>query len=406
MKKRERGTGSLWLRGGIWWAAYYFRGRQMRVSTGETDPKKAEKFLRRKLGAISNGIQEDSRSLRYETLRDAYLEDYAVNGKKSLRRDREGNAYLESVKRLDPFFAGCRVVEINSDLLRQFQREMQTAGYANGSINRSLAALRKMFTLAHRDGRVHNLPFFPMLPESKPRQGTLPQQKYAELLAGLPGYLRIVVAIGYATGMRLGEVLGLLWENIVWMDRVIRLEDSKNGEAREIPFSGELETMLREQYTRRQDGCDRVCFRIDALGHARHIGDFRKVWRRVCVKIGLGKWEPVTDKVGNAVYDPRRGDRLRSTPKPKRIYNGLIFHDLRRSFISAGEHAGAPRHEVMMISGHKTESVYKRYAISNREQRRSALAQIDEYRSKHSGESRTQNEHNSGVSDGEQSVVN
>jgi integrase len=83
--------------------------------------------------------------------------------------------------------------------------------------------------------------------------------------------------IGYNTGMRLGEILGLRWKNIIWMDRVIRLEDSKNGEAPEIPFAGELETMLREQHARRQEGCDRVCFRIDRVGHARAIGNFRKV---------------------------------------------------------------------------------------------------------------------------------
>ena len=61
-------------------------------------------------------------------------------------------------------------------------------------------------------------------------------------------------------------------------------------------------------------------------------------------------------------------------------YVGLIFHDLRRTFITDAEHSGAPRREVMKISGHKTESVYKRYAIENRERRRAALAHIDEYR--------------------------
>jgi integrase len=376
--KRERGSGRLFLRGSTWWCQYYSHGSQIRVSTGQIDEKKAARFLQKKIGAIANGIQEDSRSLRYETIRDAYLDDYAVNGKKSLRHDCEGRAYLESVKRLDPFFAGCRAVDISSDLMRQFQRELQAEGYANGSINRSLASLRKMFTLAQRDGRLHNLPYFPMLPESKPRQGTLPQEKYVELLSELPGYLRPVTMIGYGGGMRLGEILNLRWKNIVWMDRIIRIEDSKNGEAREIPFSGELEAMLREQYARRQPGCDRVCFRIDQRGHTRPIGDFRKVWRRVCVKIGLAKWEAGTDKNGNAVYDPPR--YAHSLPKQKMVYTGLVFHDLRRSFITAAEHAGAPRHEVMQISGHKTESVYKRYAIANREQRRAALETIEQFR--------------------------
>jgi len=134
---------------------------------------------------VANGIVQDSRSLRYEDIRDAYMDDYVTNGKKSLRRDRQGVAYLESVRRLDDFFAGYRAVEIDADLMRRYQREQQNSELSNASINRAVSSLRKMFTLAQRDGRIRNLPFFPMLPESRPRQGTLPHDKYAALLAAL-----------------------------------------------------------------------------------------------------------------------------------------------------------------------------------------------------------------------------
>ena len=63
------------------------------------------------------------------------------------------------------------------------------------------------------------------------------------------------------------------------------------------------------------------------------------------------------------------------------VYTGLLFHDLRRTFVTDAKNAGAPRHEVMKVTGHRTESVYRRYAIENRECRRVALDQIDAYRS-------------------------
>ena len=331
---------------------------------------------------MANGIVQDSRSLRYEDIRDAYMDDYVTNGKKSLRRDRQGVAYLESVRRLDDFFAGYRAVEIDADLMRKYQREQQNSELSNASINRAISSLRKMFTLAQRDGRIRNLPFFPMLPESRPRQGTLPHDKYAALLAALPDYIRPVVAIAYATGMRRSEILGLRWSNIKWMDSIIRIEDSKNGDRREIPFGGQLETLLKGQFANWQEGCDFVCYRVNRLGHAQRVGNFRKVWSRVCVKLGLGKMEPVVDKAGNPVFEPQRYKHSR--PRPKLRYSGLLLHDLRRTFVSDAEHSGAPR--FMQMTGHRTESTYQRYAISDRENRRAALDQIAAYRAQKFGD--------------------
>lgn len=385
-QKRERGEGRIFRRkhSQFLWLQYYRNGAQIRESSGTDDEKKARGILRKKIGAVANGIAQDSRSLRYENLRDAFMDDYVTNAKKSLRHDKEGKPYLESVRRLDDFFAGYRAVDIDTDLMRKYQREQQSSGLSNGSINRAIAGLRKMFTLAQRDGRIRNLPFFPMLPESKPRQGTLPHHRYAELLAALPDYIRPVVAIAFATGMRRGEILGLRWSNIQWMDSIIRIEDSKNGDPREIPFGAEIAAVLKGQFTNRQEGCDFVCYRVNRLGHAQRIGNFRKVWSRVCVKLGLGQMEPVVDAAGNPVFEPPRDED--SKPRPKTRYSGLLLHDLRRTFVSDAEHSGAPRHEVMKMSGHRTESVYRRYAIADRENRRAALDQIAAYRAQKFGD--------------------
>jgi integrase len=384
--RREWGTGRIFKRKGskFLWLQYYVSGQQIRVSAKTDSEKKARALLRKKVGAVANGIVQDSRSLKYEDLRTSYMDDYVTNKKKSLRHDRKGVAYLESVRRLDSFFEKFRAVDINTDLMRRYQREQQAAGLSDSSINRALASLRKMFTLAQRENKIKNLPFFPMLTESKPRQGTLPHDKYAVLLATLPDYIRPVVVIAFATGMRRGEILGLRWSNIRWMDRIIRIEDSKNGDAREIPFTGELETVLKAQYAKRQKGCDFVCYRMNRLGHAQQVGNFRKVWSRVCTKLGLAKMEPVMDAAGNPVLLPKRYKH--SKPKPKLRYSGLLLHDLRRTFVSDAEYSGAPRHEVMKISGHRSEAVYKRYAISDRVNRRAALDQIAAYRAQKFGD--------------------
>ena len=64
--KRERGTGRIFQRGSTWWIQYYAHGQQIRVSAETDDPKKAAKFLRRKIGEVEAGVHRDTRRITYE----------------------------------------------------------------------------------------------------------------------------------------------------------------------------------------------------------------------------------------------------------------------------------------------------------------------------------------------------
>ena len=92
------------------------------------------------------------------------------------------------------------------------------------------------------------------------------------------------------------------------------------------------------------------------------------------------------DASGEPVMEKPR--HIGSKPLPKLEYRGLIFHDLRRTCVTDEEHAGHLGTRLMKVTGHKTESVYKRYAIETREQRRAAVAQFDSYRAKQFGDDR------------------
>src|SRR6266404_3477715 len=181
------------------WIEYYSRGRQIRESSHSDKEAVAERLLRRRLGEVAAGVLPPPRTerVRYEDLRNALLADYQANGRKWLRTGKDGKPYIPGVSTLDDVFAGFRAVDISTDRLREFVRKQQDSGSANGTINRSLALLRRMFTLAVQDGKIKDVPFFPMLKEASPRKGFLEYGQFQKLRAELPEYLRPVFTMGY-----------------------------------------------------------------------------------------------------------------------------------------------------------------------------------------------------------------
>jgi integrase len=56
---------------------------------------------------------------------------------------------------------------------------------------------------------------------------------------------------------------------------------------------------------------------------------------------------------------------------------GRLIHDMRRSAVRTFKRAGVPRSVAMSIVGHKTESIYRRYAIVDEAMQREAAAWLD-----------------------------
>ena len=56
---------------------------------------------------------------------------------------------------------------------------------------------------------------------------------------------------------------------------------------------------------------------------------------------------------------------------------GRILHDFRRTAVRNLERAGVPRSVAMKLTGHKTESVYRRYAIADDRDLRVAVERLD-----------------------------
>ena len=292
------------------------------------------------------------------------------------------SATLATVERLDKFFPGLSVREITTTTMKNFAALLQSKGLSNGSINRSLSALRRMFYLAKEEERLRYIPHFPMLEESAPRKGFFERVEYERLYAALPDYLRPVVAIAYHTGMRRAEITSLLWEQVDLLNRAIRLNagETKNGEARNVPITAELHHVLAQLHAGSVGPL--VCFRRTKTGKVLPVGDFRKIWYARCVKLGLGEMK---EEAG------------------KPVYHGKLLHDLRRTGVRNLVRAGVPEKIAMGITGHKTRSVFDRYNIVSERDLAEAGRKLDAYNLEKNGPSLVQVEPKAGSVD---SVVN
>ena len=238
--------GSAYKRGRIWWVKYYRDGKPYRESTDSTRKKDSERLLKKREGAIVEGTFTGLRPEKTTLgeLAQDLLNDYSINGKKA-----EGMVKYYVERLLEHFGRKSRVGHITTDLIRAYvaKRKQQPSSTgrppANASINRELAALKRMLHLGRQAGKVVSVPHIPMLVENNVRKGFYTHHDYLRLKKVLPSYLKPVVTLGYSTGMRKAEILGLEWSQVNFRERVIRLDpgETKNDESRVVPISDECQ---------------------------------------------------------------------------------------------------------------------------------------------------------------------
>ncbi|MEO5987836.1 MAG: hypothetical protein ABIU54_02790 [Candidatus Eisenbacteria bacterium] len=153
----------------------------------------------------------------FENMAAMLLDDYKVNGRRSLDR-----AEL-AVRHLREFFGRSLAINITADKVSAYFRErLEVAKPATVRLER--AALGRMFTLAFRAGKVSQRPYLPTIEVRNTRSGFFEEDQLDAVLAELTTDLRVLIGFVHLTGWRIGEAKQLTWRNVDFKAGTLQLD--------------------------------------------------------------------------------------------------------------------------------------------------------------------------------------
>jgi integrase len=332
----KRGTSEPFLKAGSqnFYIRYTVPGEPERVeSTGTSDVKEARRKLNAKRKEIDDG-QVGARGVTVGNLLDLYLGD--KKKKKKFSASVDGYVRLH----LRPAFGPLLAEKLTTNHIDAFIEQKRAAGKSDSSINRWLEALKRAYTIGRKEKQppiIRLEPKIEMLDESyNVREGFLSREQYEALLVELPGHLQTLLVLGYHLGMRRSELVNLKWEQVDWHANSIRLEkrQTKTKQSRVAPLYGDLRAWLESAYTSRDTECATIVAYVQKP------------------KAAPGKTTPVTETKTSW-----------NSAAVRAKVPGALVHDLRRAAVRNMIGAGLTERLAMMISGHRTRSMFDRYQI-------------------------------------------
>jgi integrase len=266
---------------------------------------------------------------------------------------------LRAKKHLIPYFKDTDfAAPLPKRVFEQYAEFRLKEGAKRATINRELAALRRALQLAVDHGILkHPIPKLRKLPEHNTRTGFVDDETYYAILRELPDHQKALWCFAYRLGIRKGELLKI---KIDWV----------------LPYWQTDEPYIKIP------GFDTDGRRITKSGRPHTIPLYHPELRYFTERL-LVSADPACPYLFQYRGKPLRNIRTGFEEACRRAgHPDVIFHDTRRSAIKRMEDAGIPRREAMQISGHVTESVYKRYDIGSEAGAMQAGMRLREYESR------------------------
>jgi integrase len=330
MPKVSKGT--IYRRDGSpnWSIKFYLDGVAQRETTATADRDQALEFLRRRIDEAENGrFTPIAKRPTFDDLRTRLLENYEFKRNKT--------SPSVQVNRLREFFGQLLAEDITDERIVEYSaKRLRIDRVEPATLRRELAILKRMLRLC--SSRLPRIPVIDMPRVDNARQGFFEKKELRRILPQVPLHARYLVLFLYFTGWRSSEAFRLQWNDVDWEAQAVTLRDSKTREPRMFPFkyNWRVETVLRRQRAEvSRWELENTCLCTSVFHwNGKPIRKLRRSWTSACRRAGLP---------------------------------GRYLHDFRRTAVRNLIRAGVQQSIAMKITGHKTDSIFRRYLIVDEE---------------------------------------
>jgi integrase len=333
-----------------WWVDFRFMGTRFRKRSPENSKAGAQAFESLMRQKVARGESLDAKPTppavaTFQAFAQEWLETYAKpNNKPSTYRAKEMILRLH----LTPRFGDTSLENIGNQSIEQLKAIELHRGTSTKTLNNILSVLRTMLNCAVEWGQLKQAPRIVWSKVPPQKFDFLSQEEIDSLLVAAKGshwYPMLLCAL--RTGMRLGELSGLDWEDVDLNKRMITIRKSyvegklvspKSNRIRHIPIANDLGVVLAG--LRKSGG---LVF-LRSSGAPVSTAHAWTQLRIVCKRAGLRK---------------------------------IGWHTLRHTFASHLVMKGVPIRAVQMLMGHSTIQMTERYSHLSPSSLSDAIAMLE-----------------------------
>jgi integrase len=324
---------SIYKRGKKYYIDIRFNGKRYRTPSPDKTLAGAQSYeaiLRRRLAQGEEINNKSDNTILFSTFVDDWLNTYVKNNNKP---SEQLSKKMATKNHLKPFFGKMKLADINSLDVEKFKQKKQIEGKCNKSINNYLAMLSKCLSCAEEWDVIQSIPKIKMLKVPPQSFNFLTEEEYNSLLyqaKKISNDFYNMVLFTLRTGVRIGELMGLKWEDIDFQRKNVTIKRSivnnivgspKNNKERTIPLSNDIYNILAEERNKK----DEYVF----LGKIVSRFSLNRSLKKACKHVGV---------------------RIKG------------WHDLRHSFASKLANNGVSLQVIQSLLGHSGLKMTQRYA--------------------------------------------